>query len=120
MDLAESRMVVEPYFEKLTAFESADQIRDFLVAEGIKANKGRSTSCAIAEYVHCNSGERVHIGTDRLGIFHDGGDIAFWTADPSADSLVSTAYSVVRDHTAAMIAFIINFDLGKYPELVAE
>lgn len=100
-------VAVEPYLEKLAAFDDPEDIRRFLVAEGVRAAVGGPRSCAIAEYVARGSGHRIAIGgTNAYDWFHDG-------IDPS---LFRT--HIFGEHTQAMKEFVWNFDEGAYPELV--
>lgn len=95
---------VGPYFNKLAAFRHAEDIREFLVSEGIQALKRDPYSCAIAQYVE-KSGCKVSVdGTHVL---------------TRATNECVTA-RIIREATPAMKTFIANFDSGLYPELVAE
>lgn len=101
IDFEDIRLAVTPYLEKLAGFETAEQIRDFLVVEGIKATRGNPYSCAIAEYVYRGSEVPVRVS----GVF---------TSSTSVLGFVT-----LGTHTDAMCEFIGNFDQNYYPELVA-
>lgn len=106
MELAEMRIAVAPYLEKLAGFETSDQIRDFLVQEGVKANRMSGNSCAIAQYVRQGSGvERITTGYGSTFAWIESGD--------------GMSPKLIDMHTHAMTAFVHRFDKGLYPELVA-
>lgn len=101
IDFEDIRLAVTPYLEKLAGFETAEQIRDFLVVEGIKATRGSTHRCAIAEYVYRGSEVPVRVSC----VF------------TSSASVFSSA--TLGTHTDAMCEFVGNFDQNYYPELVA-
>jgi hypothetical protein len=90
------RLAAEPYYQKLAAMESAEEIRQFLVAEEIKALPGVGNKCAIAQYIRNGSGEEVWVNNQTVN---------------------TPFYVSVGPNTAAMRTFIRNFDRGRYPEL---
>lgn len=111
IDFEDIRLAVTPYLEKLAGFETAEQIRDFLVVEGIKATRGNPYSCAIAEYVYRGSEVPVRVSgacTSSASVLSSA-PLSF--APPSSATLGT--------HTDAMCEFVGNFDQNYYPELVA-
>lgn len=104
MNKVDLRLAVQPYRDKLAAFETAGEIKDFLVAENVKATATRvsdspSTTCAIAAYLGRESGQRASVTTGRCV------------------ALAACSYLDLGDNTPAMRDFIRHFDGGRYPEL---
>lgn len=95
--LVELQIAVSPYLGKLEAFETAEEIRQFLAAEGIKAVPSSASTCAIAEYVRQGSGVRVCVSRYNTYI---------------------RSTSPVGKHTKAMSEFTQRFDRGEYRELL--
>jgi hypothetical protein len=92
------RVMVQPYFDKIADMNTADEIAEFFEREEVKAVKGKSRTCAIAQYLHDRSGQDVrayHIHTFVAG------------------------EAVVFRNTRTMSDFITLFDRGAYPNLVA-
>lgn len=102
--LADTRAALEPYFNKVAAFETADEIRDFLVTEGVKAHRQMSNSCALAQYMS-RSELNVHVFGDNTTAMVIGCDA--W-GNPGW---------VRQVNTTAMEQFVYRFDNGQYPEL---
>lgn len=96
------RSAVEPYLRKLADLQTADEIRDFLVTEGVQAVPGNATKCAIAEYLFQASGQVVGVTRKSTVVLADK-----WARG-------------IGKHTEAMSEFVIRFDHYQYPELVAE
>lgn len=94
--MTDLEMQVWPYLQKLAAFHSASDIKDFLVSEKIFARQAHPNHCAIAAYLHRGSGQPVHV---------------------SSRSTAICGWNSFFNHTTAMRAFIRNFDEGEYPEL---
>jgi hypothetical protein len=93
------QMAIEPYFNKLADMTSAEEIKDFLVSEEIKAVPAKRNACAIAVYVQDRSGEpNVEVSYGSTSCKND-------------------ARNVWLPHTTAMMLFVKNFDDGNYPEL---
>lgn len=97
------KVAVEPYRNKIAAFETAQEIREFLAGEGVKADFEGSTSCALAVYLSRESGCNVSVGLDTMSTF----------------SGCFKDYLRLGANTHAMFNFVCNFDRGMYPELVA-
>jgi hypothetical protein len=107
MEIDAIRADVTPYVEKLKNFHTADEVRDFLLAEEIMARQCQATGCALAEYLK-GSGHVVGVSQNHIYAFVDGcagKPVPLWP--------------VIGDNTAAMSQFVYNFDDGYYPELVA-
>lgn len=110
MELTELRMMCGPYAEKIGALETAGQIRDFLVAEGVKGVRREANACAIAQYVTVSTGQRVAVDGNGISAYHEEGALSCpW----------APAREVLQHLTAPMCDFITNFDRGDYPELEA-
>lgn len=103
-----ARLAAQPYVDKLAAFQTAQEIRDFLVDEEIKAHPVQARACAIAMYVSRGSGEQVSVARS-LGVC-----LAGFVEDRVGK------LTEVGACTPAMREFIANFDNGRYPELMAE
>lgn len=104
VDKFDLRLAVQPYRDKLAAFETAGEIKDFLVAENVKVTATRvsnspSTTCAIATYLRRESGERVSV------------------TPGTCMALATNSFCDLGDNTPAMQDFIRHFDGGRYPEL---
>lgn len=96
----EMRTLIQPYFDKLAAYPTAKEIRDFLVSEEVAAVKGDPYACAIAEYVSRGCGLAVAVSHKSINS----------PCDP---------FHVMFTNTVAMGVFASLFDLGRYPELEA-
>lgn len=107
MNLEEAKFTAGPYVEKIAMFQTAQEIRGFLASEGIQARMGCPHSCAIAEYVHKASGVEVSVGK-----------AVFVGHVPVYENVVDGDDLILRN-SGAMEDFILNFDTGLYPELVA-
>jgi hypothetical protein len=101
---------VEALLKRLEkSFSSADELRDYLVSEGIKGVRYKSLDCPIARLV--NRGRRgpyVYKVAPRWIVVHT-------KKDPNG--------SVVKDIRLPHVVteFIVNFDsMGRYPELREE
>lgn len=104
MKKVDLRLAVQPYRDKLAAFETAGEIKDFLVAENVKVTATRvsdspSTTCAIATYLGRESGQLTSVTTCRC------------------TALATNSFCDLGDNTPAMRDFIRHFDGGRYPEL---
>lgn len=86
----------------LHEFESALEIKDFFVEQGIKASKLVPNSCAISEYVKGNMPENSQVSTG-------GSTVSLFDGTTLICSLTNTH---------AMKSFIYHFDQGTYPELI--
>lgn len=97
--LTNLRVAVEPYVGKLAGMGSPPEIREFLAAEGVKGICKAGTNCAIANYIRERSGQDVHVS--GVGI--------------------RSRYTLDKEFevTDPMRTFIVEFDEGLYPELVA-
>jgi hypothetical protein len=91
---------------KLAGFSSAQEVREFLASEGVKATPKKSDSCAIAHYLHRE--------TEQIVSVHRGGVTVWEETLP-----FNFNRTQVAQHTAAMLDFINHFDHGDYPELIA-
>jgi hypothetical protein len=121
------RTAIEPYLGKLAGFQTADQIRDFLVGENVQAVVKSSTTCAIAEYVYQQTDIEVMVDYDGVWFHHPDMKLGDGTGKTSmrhyasrVDEPVSRVVTVASDMTDTMIKFIQLFDSGDYPELVKE
>lgn len=117
--LADIRIAVAPYFQKLADLPTAEAIRDFLVNEGIQAVKMDGTSCAIARYVSDSSGQEVHVGREEILVAHPDGDVMVLVHNPGGTDFIKHTRAVLHENTSAMHDFIRHFDSGEYPELEA-
>lgn len=120
MDLEDIKLTVGPYLNKLAAFDTHLEIRDFLAAEGVKAVRGRSMSCAIAKYVYQGSGQEVMVGRSmtEAPVGH-GDDVHVYSVLNRKDQRMIVCAKTVGEHTPAMTDFVRYFDQGRYPELEA-
>jgi regulator of RNase E activity RraA len=122
------RTAIEPYLGKLAGFQTADQIRDFLVGENVKAAVGGSTTCAIAEYVYQQTDIEVMVDYDGVWFHHPDMKLGDGTGRTSIRDYASRVgedarrvVTIASDMTDAMIKFIQLFDSRYYyPELVKE
>lgn len=102
-DNDEIRMAVEPYIDKLRALTTPGEIRDFLVAEGVRGIKGKPWSCPVAVYVRRGSGHTVSVQHTETSCLDSGGHLI-----RGCPTLLNTV---------AMSTFMSCFDCGHYPEL---
>jgi hypothetical protein len=118
MQLNEIRTIVEPYIGKLSAFQTAEDIREFLKVEGILAEERRPMHCAIAQYIHKETGQMVRVcRTETKAPCEDGTEpLIYFPTDSDFPKIAQ--FAEVGKHTSAMTTFIDNFDDGYYPDLV--
>lgn len=107
-------------WDKLSNFETAEEIRQYFVDEGIKATRNRADTCAIAKWMNDTTGlSPVFVGTRiEVGKKTVSKKTVSKDRDPGKYSFLEPAY--VFAHTDATMEFITKFDEGDYPELVAE
>jgi hypothetical protein len=99
-------MDINVAYDKLTQFESADEIADFFTEYNVKAIPGEAKTCAIAKWIENETGESVYV-------FHMGIDTADnWKAN--TDPNKEFQYPL----TDAMHSFIKKFDSEHYPQLL--
>lgn len=118
-------VAVEPYVGKLAGMRSADEIYEFLAGEGVKADVGQASSCAIAEYVYQKTGVEVAVDYDGVYIpvpnksdFTGKGVKALYYK--SRDNVTEIRpVAAVAELTLPMATFVRFFDNGEYPELVS-
>lgn len=92
-------------FDKLASLDCADEIALFLQEQGVKAYKAEPQKCAIAQWITDSTGlDEIYV--DSISIDH-------WISD-------SEEHQVLGSCTVAMGDFIVAFDDGKYPYLIAE
>jgi hypothetical protein len=94
------RMAIAPYVNKLSEMQDVYEVKDFLVAEGIKATMGNSSYCAVAAYVKEATGENV-------------------SATYGAVQCSKEDRNVYLPISPVLKEFMMKFDTGHYPELVA-
>lgn len=97
-------MALEPYIAKLSSFTTAGEIRSFLQDEGVKGKCKAVSECALAEYIHRESGYSVHVGKYQID-----------SVLPINDRM---PFGRLCKTTNAMHDFIRMFDYGFYPELM--
>lgn len=91
--------------DKLAQFETADEIAQFFIGEGIRAEKCNALGCVISKWLHEMTGDTSIITNSRsIGRYLTSGD--------GFEFL-----SVVAFHTPAMAEFVTRFDRGNYAEL---
>lgn len=97
---------VEALLDKLdTAGRTASELAAFLRDEGIQGVPGHRARCAIAEYLNSHLDGDYHTTvSSKVTVRHkyDGAPIA------------------CEAHTTTRMAFVVQFDLGLYPELVKD
>lgn len=93
--------------DKLLQFETADEIAEFLFEQGVKGTRALSTSCAIANWM-----------TETTGIGVAVNQIEMWESYNGA--VVNYGGLVLHRHSDAISSFVIKFDEGHYPELIAD
>lgn len=98
MSMDDITVAMEPYYAKLAALSTAEEIRDFLAAEGVRGWRRSHLACPIAAYISKGSGEPVNVDKSTIG---------------PATCLSHRPFV----HTSAMALFIMRFDYGAYPEL---
>lgn len=88
-------------YDKLAQFETAEEIATFLRGYGIKAYRRKSTTCAVAMFLEQMTGSPVSVGPSSIGLAQKPG-------------------TIIVNNTKAIEQFIIRFDLGHYPDLIAD
>lgn len=90
-------------FDKLAQFETADELADFLLNEGIKAVPADANSCAISAWMkRTTEGEKIYTNTYSISEYSDSQEDAIHRAST----------------TQPMIDFIVDFDMCRYPALI--
>src|SRR5258708_29016664 len=100
-------------FDKLSNFETCEEIRIFFQLEGIKAVRGAHDNCPIAKWLTNTTGEGgVSVGSDtRIGVR------PVIKMLPDGNTSYHTIEAIHRfEHSDAIIEFIEMFDEGHYPE----
>ncbi len=92
-------------FDKLASLDCANEIAAFLQEQNIKACRCEPEKCPIAVF--------IKESTDLDNIYVDGASIDQWSYNRKG-------YKKLADLTTAMRAFVVSFDDGIFPELVAE
>lgn len=85
---------------------SEHEIVKLMEGEQIKAYPGISTQCAVAAFVSKKTGDVVAVGSMGMG-------------QPLSAQPVAKDYAYFP-HSPELIRFIESFDMGKYPQLVAD
>lgn len=113
--------VLQEAFDRLKAFESANDICDFLRGQNIKGKTKDATSCAISEYMKAQG------GANSTATGPDGGVYRSFDAFNDDDfnehaELNWDEFSIYPNWTltSPLGEFITKFDKGHYPELVAD
>ena len=97
-------------WDKLSNFQSAEELRHFFVGEGIKGVIGHAQMCPIANWL------KQTTGWDIVTV---AGAIKFFGALKEATPGTVVSDDIIRfDHTYATETFLENFDHVYYPELV--
>jgi hypothetical protein len=93
-------------WDKLSNFETAEEIREYFQHEGIKAIQFDANSCAIAQWFKNTTGEE-HVSVAAMIKIGRMDDQDCWSTP-----------RVSFEHTKATLDFIEKFDRGGYPELI--
>lgn len=97
------RAAMEPYYNKIAALTTAEQIRAFLAAEGIRSPRysfSRGMTCPIATYISRGCDHTVYVRNYEI--------TAAYVEDKQYTNF---------SNTPAMREFIRRFDNSEYPEL---
>lgn len=99
-------------WDKLSNFETAQEIREYFQRENIQALRSEATFCPIARWLKSTTGE-----TDVCVSSHiEMGEMQI-QMDNSRYPLPKIAHEYTFQHTLATSTFMDNFDRGFYPEL---
>jgi hypothetical protein len=90
--------------DKLAQFQYSSEIADFFRAEGIVGRPDLADSCAIAVWMKNQTGEKIYVSQSYL-----------WNGDTYHDE-----DAIRYRHTDAMHQFTVDFDNGRYRDLVVE
>lgn len=96
--------MIEPVvaFEKISQFQTADELANFLIGEGVQGRIEAANSCVIAVYLKKTTGYTTYVDALDVGFYLDSG-------------LVEQI-----DCTEVMGEFIKRFDDGEYPSLIVD
>lgn len=83
-------------FDKLTQFQTADELANYFRQEGITGNKSGALSCPIAQYMQRHTQNSVYVSLGYIGTTND-----TWLVKNSEP----------------LVDFIRRFDSGLYPDL---
>lgn len=100
-------------WDKLSNFETAQEIREYFQSEGIKAVKADHKSCAIAQWLIDTTGDQNVSVNSRVQI----GIKTVVRALDTGVKLIESEADYEFKHTQATLDFIEAFDNGGYPEL---
>ena len=98
-------------WDKLSNFETAEEIREYFQSEGIRAICGDNRSCAISQwFLNITGVDYVSVASDiKIGnIIHQ---------DVNGFIQTGLVYTNTFNHTPATLDFIDKFDAGEYLEL---
>src|SRR5258705_8573939 len=97
-------------WDKLSNFETWQEIREYFQSEGVKGHKGGVASCAIAVWLTTITGESgVSVSdTIQIGVKESKYECDRWVVNTPTHEF---------DHTYATEAFMDKFDEGEFPEL---
>ena len=90
----------EVAWDKLTNFQTADELRDYFKSENVKGIIGHAQNCPIATWLRKTTGHRLVTVAGQIKFIGYNNIIAF-------------------EHTKATEDFISKFDHEDYPELIS-
>ena len=90
--------------DKLSSFDTADDLADFFRGYGIKAQPRNARACAISQFV-----------TEETGLK---GIVTNTTAVTVYTDEMEQYCSFHQNHTEAMMDFVERYDMGYYPDLI--
>lgn len=97
-------------YDKISGFETADEIAAFLTEQGVRANPGQASGCALSVYFEKETGQWTSFGTER----------GFSWPPPRWPPIGPRPPEIKYECTPAMQEFIKKFDHKEYADLLNE
>lgn len=91
-------------FDKLSSFQTSDEIADYFIGEGVQGYRQEEDSCPIAKWMQQTTNEAVYVTDTQAFIYDDDASSPIRLKEESPLS-------------PAMKEFVGRFDGGDYPEL---
>lgn len=101
-------------WDKLSNFETAQEIREYFQSENITGLKAQPNACPIAQWFINTTGQEVSVANNiKIGAKEE------IYIDYLGREQYGEAYEWEFKHSDATLDFIEQFDGGKYPELLS-
>lgn len=100
-------------WDKLSNFETAQEIREYFSDEGITGERGEAANCPISNWLRTTTEAPLVTVSENVKV---------WTEDPAVFNIslnrVKKIPIIKLEHTYATKMFMDEFDRKQYPELI--